>query len=186
LTTWNAELSAGATRSQVVHDIQDSPSNEFRNDEVQALYRQFLHRAADPTGLNNAVAFLRSGGTVEQLAVVLVASAEYNQRTNGSNDGWLDTIYQDALHRAVDAMGRVGWDAAFAAGASRAQVASAIFASDEYRGDLIQGYYQQYLDRPAETAGENAWLAFFRQGGRDEAVIAGIIGSAEFFNKTAS
>ncbi|HEV3079466.1 MAG TPA: autotransporter-associated beta strand repeat-containing protein, partial [Gemmataceae bacterium] len=128
LTTWNAELSAGATRSQVVHDIQDSPSNEFRNDEVQALYRQFLHRAADPTGLNNAVAFLRSGGTVEQLAVVLVASAEYNQRTNGSNDGWLDTIYQDALHRAVDAMGRVGWDAAFAAGASRAQVASAIFA----------------------------------------------------------
>ena len=132
------------------------------------------------------MAFLRSGATVEQLAVILVSSSEYNQRTNGTNNGWLDTIYQDALHRAVDPMGRVSWDVAFASGASRAQVATQIFMSDEYRNDLIQGYYLQYLDRPAETSGQNGWLAFFKGGGRDEEVIAGIIGSVEFFNKTVN
>ncbi|HEV3443683.1 MAG TPA: DUF4214 domain-containing protein, partial [Gemmataceae bacterium] len=121
-----------------------------------------------------------------QLIDIVVSSPEYNQRTNGTNDGWLDVFYQDALGRAVDSTGRTGWDMAFASGAGRAQVAAQIMMDDEYRQDLIQSYYHQYLDRAAESAGLAAWLSAFKDfGATDDMVIAGIISAPEFYNKTA-
>jgi len=186
LATWTAALNSGASRNQVVRNIQNAPTLEYRDDQVQAIYHQYLHRAAEATALQNDAAFLQNGGTPEQLIDIVVSSPEYNQRTNGSNDGWLDVFYQDALGRAVDPAGRTGWDMAFAGGASRAQVAAQIMMDDEYRQDLIQSYYHQYLDRAAESAGLAAWLSAFKDfGATDDMVIAGIISAPEFYSKTA-
>jgi hypothetical protein len=63
-------------------------------------------------------------------------------------------------------------------------VAGVIFASDEYRGDLVQSYYQRFLDRTAEPAGLASWVAFMKTHS-DQEVIAGIIGSTEYYNKVA-
>jgi len=87
----------------------------------------------------------------------------------------------------VDAGGQASWHQALAAGATRAQVATAIFASDEYRGHLVDGFYQRFLDRPADVGGLAAWANALKAGRRDEVVLAGIMDSdsREFFNKTA-
>jgi uncharacterized repeat protein (TIGR01451 family) len=189
LASWSALLDAGKSQFQVVRLIQTDPLHEFLFHEVDLLYRQYLHRPSDPGGANASVQFLVGGGTVEQLATALVTSAEFNQgQTDGSNDSWLNAFYLDALGRPVDAGGQAAWDQAFASGASRAQVAAAIFASDEYRHHLVEGYYQHFLDRTADAGGLASWTNQLKQDVRDEVVLASIMDtdSHEFFNKTAS
>src|SRR5205085_11760517 len=101
--------------------------------------QRFLLRPADPSGLNTFVNVLLQGGAVEEVAAALAGSGEYFEtRGNATNDGFLDALYSDALHRSVDSVGRAAWDQALAAGATRGQVAAAIFASGEYRQDLVQ------------------------------------------------
>jgi uncharacterized membrane protein len=181
LATWTGFLNQGLSRTQVAMLIEISPpGHENYTDEVQALYQTLLHRAADPVGLGNSVAFLVAGGTVEQLGAFIAGSAEYAARNGSSNDGFLGGLYRDVFHRAVDASGRTTWDRAMAKGMTRAQVAAAIFRSDEYRTDLVQSYYQTYLHRAADAGGFSAFLAALRRGRRDEEVLAVIFGSPEY------
>src|SRR5437588_11443550 len=113
MAVWFGEMEAGIAPALVVLTIESSP--EYRTVETQALYRRFLHRGADPQGLAGSVAFLEGGGTVEQLAAILVTSPEYASLHGiSTNDGFLDALYADTLRRAVDPMGRKGWDTAFA------------------------------------------------------------------------
>jgi hypothetical protein len=187
LATYTAELNAGVSRFQVVQNIQNASTLEYRAVEVQALYQQYLHRAADPSGLTTWENFLQSGGTVEQVAVNLVTSPEFNQTQAGAtNDTWLDAFYNDALGRAVDASGRSTWDTAFANGATRAQVAASIFTSTEYHQDLVKQYYNQFLDRVVDGSGYPAWTNTLNSGIHDELVIASIVASPEFFDKTSA
>jgi len=188
LAHWSAMLDAGVSQFQLVVNIQNAGGHEFLSHEVDLLYRQYLQRPADPGGSSNGVNFLASGGTEEQFAVTLVTSAEFNlKQTDGTNDGWLNAFYRDALGRPEDSTGRAGWNRAFAAGETRAQVASAIFASDEYRQHLLDGLYLHFLDRHVDQSGLNTWTGALKSGVRDEVVLASIMDTDvhEFFNKTA-
>jgi hypothetical protein len=133
------------------------------------------------SGLNVFVNFLGSGGTPEQAQSLIAGSAEYFQnRGGGTNDGFLTALYQDALGRAADPAGRSAFDQALASGATPTQVAAAIFASDEYRHDLVQGFYLRYLHRPADAGGLSAFVNALKAGARDQDVIAAILASGEY------
>lgn len=85
---------------------------------------------------------LGEGTAVEQFDAVLLSSDEYlKNRGGGTNDGFLDTLFQDALDRSVDANARAAFDAMLAAGASRGQVADIVFGSTEYHQDLVEQMY---------------------------------------------
>jgi hypothetical protein len=178
-------LNNGVSRSQIVLQIENDPGNEYRTDRVEQLYVQYLHRAADPAGLNSGVAFLQAGGTDEQLAAILAGSPEYFQTRGGStNDGFLAAFYMDALGRPIEPAGAAGWGALLASGTSRTQVAFDILNSDEYRRHLVAIYYNNtLLDRPTDP-GSAGWVNALSLGVRDESIIAGIASSTEFFNKT--
>jgi hypothetical protein len=172
-------LSEGATDSQVVLVIEGS--EEYRAVVVRDMYKTLLHRDADAGGLNSFVAFLGSGGTVEQVQAIIAGSAEYlQQRGGGGNDGFLSALYQDALKRGIDDSGRTAFVKALAAGATREQVARAIFSSTEYRQNLVQGYYKQFLRRDAEQSGRDAFGGLLQAGARDQEVISDIAGSDEY------
>jgi uncharacterized repeat protein (TIGR01451 family) len=179
---WSNFLDNGGSRSQLVLDIESSP--EFLGNEVDAVYNRLLHRPADTAGRNAFVNFLESGGTVEQMEAQIAGSPEYFQsRGGGTNDGFLNALYQDGLGRAVDAGGRATWDQALASGLSRTQVAELIFSSPEYEKDLVNNYYTTYLRRQADPAGLNGWAALLLGGVRDEQVLADILASAEYFSR---
>jgi uncharacterized delta-60 repeat protein len=182
LAQWSAMLDQGASRMQVVQQIQ--ASQEFLTGEVTSLYAQYLHRSVDPTGLNGFLSFLRSGGTIEQLVSILVSSPEFRQgQGGGTNDGFLTALYQDALDRAVDSVGRSSWDQAFANGASSVQVAGAILASTEYRQDVVEQGYGLYLRRQADSIGLSNFTTMLNNGTRDEVVFAIIISSLEYLQR---
>jgi hypothetical protein len=181
--SWAGPLDQGLlTRAGVVLGIENSV--EYQTAEVEQVYSRFLHRVAEPDGLAGWLAFLQGGGTLEQMEADVAGSPEYFQaRGSGTQAGFLDALYRDALGRGVDATGLASWVPVLAGGASTAQVASDIFASTEFLQDMVEGFYQTFLHRPAEPAGLNSWVADL-QGGLGEAqVIAGIVGSREYFSR---
>jgi hypothetical protein len=113
-----------------------------------------------------------------------VASGEYYQtRAGNTNAGFLSALYQDALGRNLDPTGQSLFSRRLSAGATRAQIVSAIFASAEYRQDLIRDYYHSILGRPADSTGLALFAGALAGGTHDEAVVAELFGSAEFFAK---
>jgi hypothetical protein len=181
LAAWTAQLNAGTSREQVVAAIANSL--EFRMEQAQGLYRNLLGRPADAAGLADLVAFLSGGGTLEGAAVRLTSSDEYFQVRGGATlNGFVTALFNDALHRPVDA----GFLAALDGDPSRQppsrqQLAEMVFGSEEYQRDLVQGYYEQALHRTADDSGLAGWVSLLRSGSRDEQVLAGIEGSDEFF-----
>jgi hypothetical protein len=180
LTTWAGLLDQGLPRPLVVTAIEDSA--EFRAIEVEHLYNQYLHRAADPLGLDGATAFLQGGGTMEQLATVLIGSTEYFQnRGGGTNSGFLQALYLDALNRPIDPTAEATITPLLANGTTTSQVATLVLHSQEYAADLVQSYYRQLLNRDLDATGQTTWPQFLRAGAPDEVVTAYIIGSDEYF-----
>jgi hypothetical protein len=178
-------LNSGGTPGQVVNAI--TSSQEYRQDEVQTQYNLLLHRGADPMGLSSFTNLLASGGTLEQVDAALAGSGEYFQnRGGGTNDGFLDALFSDALHRPVDASGRAQFDQALATGTTRQQVAAQVFASGEYKGFVVQSFYLNFLHRQADGGGLFTHVNELQSGLTDEQLVAVFVGSAEYFGKTAS
>ncbi len=180
LAGWSSQLDAGLmTRTQVAQALMNS--DEYRMLKVNQLYEQYLSRPADPMGLSGFVSFLRGGGTLEQVAAYLIGSPEYfNGHGGGSNDGFVKALYEDALGRPVDAPSEAYWDQVLSLHVPTSQIATAILSSAEYDTDLVMGFYQTFLRRAADTNGLNGNVKYLQGGGRDEIVIAALVGSPEY------
>lgn len=192
---WTTLLGGGLSRAQVALRIENS--TEYRQIVINRLYEQYLGRSAfaDPRGLNLWVSALRSGKTVEQVTAAIAGSAEYiRKRTDGSFGSWLNAFYNDVFGHGVGAQGRAAWGRAFQRGLSRQQIAMAIFTApplpgkqgNEYQIGLVNSYYTHFLGRSSLSDPAAAqWLRQLQRGVRAEAVLAGILGSVEYFNKKA-
>ena len=98
-------------------------------------------------------------------------------------------LVPDTFSLPIDPGSLAYWSEAFPK-ASRAEIAEDIFTAgplpslpaNEYRLDLVSSYYAQFLGRPAtDDPGSLHWAALLQQRVRDQAVIAGILGSDEFY-----
>ena len=117
---WSNQLSQGATRAQVVLDIESS--TEYHSLLVQSFYQKYLHRSADATGLGAFTATLDAGGTIDQVEAGLTGSAEYLQsRAGGADDNFLTVLFQDALNRQVDPGSLTALDQFLAGGGTRSR-----------------------------------------------------------------
>jgi hypothetical protein len=176
-------LSAGGSGQMVARAIETS--TEYETNLVQKFYQDILGRAADPMGLNAFVNFLAAGGTHEQAEAMLFGSAEFFQKSGGSNTAFLGALYQntEALGRTIDAQGQTAFGAALASGGmSRVEAAAAILGSTEHAQRVIGLDHQQFLGRGTDP-GSVAFSNGLASGQvRDEDVIAAILGSAEYRN----
>jgi cyclophilin family peptidyl-prolyl cis-trans isomerase len=201
LQFWPGLIASGQTRAQVVLEIEGS--QEYRNDIVNGLFQLYLHRDADAAALTADSNLLATGTTPEQLSLDLVGSTEYFQaRGGGTNQGFLNALFSDVLHRSPDAA-----VATFLAGddfsqqAVRLQVAGVVFASDEHLNDLVSygpaasqrssgyvafGWYQAFLNRNAESAAVANVVSLLHGGATDQQIVAGILGSDEYFSRSHS
>src|SRR5207245_4564973 len=119
-----------ASRCQLILDFEASP--EYQTDVVEGLYQRFLGRAADPLGLSTWVGFLADGGTMVQLEAMILGSPEYfNVHGGGTNAGFINAIYHDALGRSPDPGGALFYSELLANGSSPVAVAQAVLNSSE-------------------------------------------------------
>lgn len=198
LQYWANQIEGGQSRTATTLAIE--MSQEYRNDLVQSLYEQYLHRPADPAGQAAGGAVLLSGGTPEQLSLALVSSNEYFQnRASGSGTGFVNALYSDALHRQADpAVQSFLATDDFTNQAVRLQVAQAVFSSDEFLSDLIslpgasagagatQGWYQLYLGRDADSASLAHDVQLLHGGQTDMQMVAEIVASDEYYARATT
>jgi hypothetical protein len=181
LNEWSLVLDQGVRRDRVAFAI--TRSSDYFTVVIDDLYQKYLKRAPDQRGMSDDLAFLTSGGTREEVEAGIIGSDEYfSIRCGGSVQGWKDTMYSDVFGRAIDPTGDSHIQASLDVGVPRRGIAEAIFSSGEFRYDFINGLYETLLGRPAEQAGINEWLGYIQAGHRDEEVIAGIVGSPEYFS----
>jgi hypothetical protein len=136
LDFWTGLLDHGASPLQVVLGIQSG--QEYRQREVTLTFSNVLGHAPDSTALNSGVAFLQSGGRIEQFEEILYGSPEFYRDGGGTNDGFLTLLFISSLNRPtsdgkgnpvdpVDPQGRgvrQDWEQVLASGVSRTEVAA--------------------------------------------------------------
>ena len=66
---------------------------------VKSWYRQYLHREAEPSGLQGWVTQLRQGQDPTYLLSSLLASQEYFQNAGSTPAGWIKALYWDLAGR---------------------------------------------------------------------------------------
>jgi hypothetical protein len=179
LANWTGMLARGIDRSQVVLAIEQGP--EYRTVLIQGWYQALLHRTADPAGLAGTLLFLQAGGTDEQAEAGLLGSAEYYLTNGGgTNTGFVTALYRDILGQAIDPAAQTFFTTELAGGVARATVALQVLTSGTAERKLVQSDYQQFLHRAGDSAGISHYVTFLGQGGRDEQIIAQLVGSAEY------
>ena len=172
-------LDSGGSRAQVAQIVLNSW--EYRTKLAQSLFQMFLGRAGAQTEVNFFMSALQQGVTVEQLIAVIVGSDEYYQnRGGGTNNGFLEQLYNDLLGRPIDEGSLASFIDLLNRGGSRPQVALFILSSSEYRYNQIQSFFKSFLERQASDSEINFFLALWQQGARREQIIAQIIGSPEY------
>lgn len=182
LAYWSAQLDGGATRIQLVAGIENS--DEYRHDEINGLFEKYLHRQADAGSLSDFESLLAHGATDETIAAMVVGSDEYfTARGGGTTDGFLDTLFEDALNRPIDSAAKTAFEQFLAHGMTREQAAAVVFGSAEYRHDLVAQVYLDTLDRPIDANAQTYWAAKLADGWTDEQVVAGLAASDEYFAK---
>ncbi len=172
-------LDGGTSRAQVIVAIESS--TEYETGFADAAFSTYLNRPADPAGQAFAVQLLSATGSPEPLISLLTSSTEYFQtRGGGTNDGYLDALFQDILHRAVDPAARSFYDGLLAAGTPHQQVFTSIFDSTEGRRTEINDIFQMFLGRNAEIGASNTFLAALTQGATLNQVVAVVMSSSEY------
>lgn len=183
LQDWVIQLEGGQTSPNSFAQ-QLEGTTEFLADVVASFYRHILQRPPDDNGLQYFVNYLSNGGTFEQVQAQMASSQEFIVNIGGNTiPGYLNALFEVALNRPVDAQALTVFGSALANGtATPLQVATAVYTSQEYFTDLVEGYYLAFLDRPADPQGLAVFVNALLTGGTDQEVVAAILSSTEFYN----
>ncbi|HVX11763.1 MAG TPA: DUF4214 domain-containing protein [Pirellulales bacterium] len=182
LTFWSNQLANGASRTQVALWLE--ASTEYLTVEVNAAFERYLQREADPAAVTNFVTLLQHGATLEQLDIAILGSQEYFQvRGGGTNAGFLNALFEDALGRGIDPTSQTFFTNELVSGVSRGAIVWGVLNSLEYRQDVINGIYQEYLGRAADPTAMAAALEELDFGMSPAGLIAQTVGSLEYFNR---
>jgi hypothetical protein len=181
LDFYSRQVFAGRPRSDIATMLDKSP--EYLTHVAGGLYERYLRRQGDSSGINFWVNGLARGtATDESEAVSFIASDEYFNNHGGDNATYVDGIYQDALGRAPDA-GASYWVNRLNAGGNRTDAAAAFLYTDEFKSDIVNGYYQTFLGRNSDDSGLRFWVSQLQHGVSDEALISLLVSSPEYFYK---
>lgn len=176
VTFWTNEIARGVqSRAGIANFFLNS--TEKRAMVVDDYYRTFLGRPADPGGLSFWLGALASGARRENVVAGILSSPEYFLRQGGTSDTFVRALYRDLLRRPTSP-GQLEvdfWIAQLAISTrgaipARADVVLAFQASDEFRGLLIDDYFQIFLGRDPSPAELDILLNTFRAGATQEAI----------------
>ena len=166
-----------ATLSGNVGELALSQNDRFLNQ----IFLILLGRSIDPKELDTFGQSLAGGTSRQQIAGMLLTSAEYRART-------VQEAYVRYLQRDADAVAVSTFAAELASGAPQEQITASIIGSSEYfekRGhstnnDFLNAVYQDLLNRPIDLAALNGQIAALNSGAGRTQIVAQILASTEY------
>ena len=184
LTSWAGQLDHGLARDSFVNALDHS--DEYYATIIRPAFEAYLGREADSQGLAYWISQMQAGLTDEQLEARFIASDEFYRNAGGTDQGWVDSLYEHLLGRGADAQGEAYWLTQLAGGEQRFDVAFGFTGGLERESKRIQSDYQHYLDRPADPQGVDYWVNQFAQGQTNENLITGFLASDEYYQTHSS
>lgn len=162
-----------------------SVSDEWAGERIEDLYQVVLGRSADDSGRAAWLSAVRGGKRLEDVAAGFFGSQEYFNRSGGTNDRFVRSLYEDILGRSADNSGREFWTGAIQRGMTRRQVAANFYASIESRRDRVTALYQEILSRNPDSTGMQHWSTQLRSMG-DVVLASTLASSTEFWNRATA
>lgn len=118
-------------------------------------------------------------------AVVNQVSIEKNV-PDGLDDAFIEEMYISRLKRAASEQEVENWKNFLRTSSGRQEIVSRIERSVESRTRQVRGWYEQYLSRTATGGEETGWVNALAQGTTEEIILAGILGSQEYYTRSQS
>jgi hypothetical protein len=148
---------------------------------VDQVYRDLLHREADPMGLAYWGGLIPQGATPTQVVLGIENTAEYRADV-------VDELFRRFLDRPADPLAQAFFGNLLAGGATTEQVEAIILGSPEYfnrRGDgtndgFLTALYHDTLNRDVDPLGQAVWGRMLAGGATRAQVADDVFGSAEF------
>jgi hypothetical protein len=167
LSSFGGPLTAGtASRASVVFMMLTSSDFKHFVAPVSRLYMAAFGRVPDAGGLDNWVAYVRAGDSLQSAADAFVVSPEFHL-TYGSLDDtqYVTLLYRNVLNRVPDAPGLADWVAQLSAGASRGQVLIGFSESQEEINRFAPTlqtllHYFTFLNAPPTAADLEFWKEY--------------------------
>ena len=177
-------LDAGTvTRSGFARTL--ATSAEWLDRQITEIYLVALDRPPDADGAWFWRQQVASGTSITAVGVHVFASREFLDRSGGTHGGFVDQLYLRLMGRSSDSAGKQYWLDRLRAGATRATVAHAFYASVESRRDRVRRTYLDVLGRRADPAGLAYWSDRLRF--HDDVVLAAALAvSDEYYAATQS
>ena len=182
LTEWTEAFADGTPHHVLVRQL--ARSDEWLAVTVTGIYELALGREPEPDGLAYWVGELRAGALVNRIGAQIFGSSELYGIAGGTDEGFVEALYDRILDRAPDANGLAYWVGQVDA-RGRGGVASEFYASYESRAMRVNGLYQQLLDRDPSPADLTYWADRLRTV-NDVQLAVLVASSAEFATRTRS
>lgn len=183
LATLDAALDAGTrTRAQVTASLMGTA--EYRGLDVDRVFQRYLRRNPDPGGRTYWINSLGAGKALWRFRAQLFGSNEYFTKAGGTNATYVQRAYADVLGRAPDPSGATYWTNKLNAGADRGQVALQFMNSAEARRRLVDDQFLRFLDRPPTSTEQTTWVAALPSDDGEQRMIAFLVNSATYFNRS--
>ncbi len=181
LTYWRNQLNQGGSRTQVVNSILNT--DEVYGREITADYSSLLGRAPDSVGWQHYMQALQQGATPQDVKASILGSDEFYTRAGGTPTTFLNALYAADLGRSVDVQGLSHWIALTGNAADRTQIAQGVAASTEATRLAVAKIYVDLLGRNPDAGGLAYWSGKLQQGQSVSTVVAGVVGSNEFYSR---
>lgn len=207
LSYWLRELGNGIDRKDVIVSFLVSPeyASETRDDRlfIKELFADLLDKPADGADLVYWENMLAGGAPRAAVAKAMVESPEFQKLFYLGSDHpdhatnlvylsvappaeFVASLYTTILHRVPDTAGLDYWIGKLTEGASRSEIATRFFCSDEFRSGapdattFIESLYQIIFNRPPEGAGGAYWIQQVEGGTPRQQVVQAFLHSNEF------
>ena len=162
-------------------------SREAAESLVRSFYIDYLARAPEPGVLTRDAAFIRQGGSSNEILHRVIASEEYFfLRNAGDSQRWLENLYRNLLYREPAQDEINAWLNAIATGMSRSEVTTVFLNSLERRQWVVRIAYILLLGRDPDPAGLTAWSERLAGGMSPEQLRIRIMNSTEYWSRHSS
>jgi len=160
-------------------------SDEYRTNTIVGYYQAQLGRtpsAAEVQTMNNR---LIAGETQDSLRVTFFASEEFFGDAGRNNAQFVDNLYSQILGRSAAGAEVNYWVGVLnQSNGDRTTVARSFLFGDEYQRNEAIDAYVNLLQRPPDSSGLAFWTNERANGLTVEAMDAGFLASAEYFDRT--
>jgi hypothetical protein len=183
LDSWTRRVAESGDRWVAVRGF--SGSEEYRRRFIAEAYHDVLGRAPDAAGVDFWNAQIAAGrSTLDRLRSDFMASREFYLQGGGTDEGFVELMYQRALARSAAPSERQYW-AATIRSKGRAEAIRGIWDSYESALHRVDRGYRRWLGRPASPSEQDYWSGMVVRNG-DESMREAALASPEYLARATS